>query len=140
MFAPAYFTGSRINEILSLDASAILSDRIFITVLKARKPTTREIQIIPALRQFLDAYGVPTEDYIFPAYQNSKRKTHVSRHAAHKVLNEMIDAAGDELEGVSTHSFKRSFATNLVAAGQTEAKIQRLLGHTSGKTTKCYVG
>ena len=139
VFALAYFTGSRISEILSLDTSAVQSDRIVITILKSKSKRTREIGITPGLQQFLDAYDAPTEGYLFPAYQNSQRKTHVSRQAAHKVLKQAVEAA-PELEGISTHSFRRSFATNLAKAGRTEAEIGRLLGHKTGSVTARYIG
>ncbi|MFG6105353.1 hypothetical protein U2F10_24070 [Leptothoe sp. EHU-05/26/07-4] len=71
VFAIAYFTGSRISEVLSLKISAIQSNRIIIII--------------------------------------------------------VVEAA-PELEGISTHSFRRSFATNLQKAGRTAAEIGRLLG------------
>lgn len=37
---------------------------------------------------------------MFPAYQNSKRKTHESRQAAHKVLNEVVAAAEGAIDGI----------------------------------------
>ena len=139
VFAIAYFTGSRISEVLSLDVKAIQSDRVVIAVLKARKPMTREIAIQPQLQTFLDAYDAPESGYLFPAYQNSQRKTHVSRQAAHKILKEVIESA-PELDGISTHSFRRSFATNLQKMGKSAAEISRLLGHKSTTMTARYNG
>lgn len=139
VFAIAYFTGSRISEVLSLDVDAVQSDRIVITVLKARKSMTREIAIQPQLRTFLDAYDSPENGYLFSAYQNSQRKTHVSRQAAHKVLREVVEVV-PELEGISTHSFRRSFATNLQKTGKSAAEISRLLGHKSTIMTARYIG
>ena len=43
------------------------------------------------------------------------------------------------LDGVSTHSFRRSFATNLHKQGYSLAKIARLLGHSSASMTARYV-
>ena len=139
VFALAYFTGSRISEVLSLDVNAVQNDRIVITILKSKAKRTREISLTPGLKQFLDAYDSPAEGYLFPAYQNSQRKTHVSRQAAHKVLKQTVEAA-PELEGISTHSFRRSFATNLAKAGRTEAEIGRLLGHSAQSVTARYIG
>jgi len=139
IFALAYFTGSRISEVLSLGASAVKGDRIIITILKSKSNRVREIAIMPGLQGFLDAYDAPEEGYLFPAYQNSQRKTHISRQAAHKVLNQVVEAA-PELEGISTHSFRRSFATNLAKAGRTEAEIGRLLGHAAQSMTARYIG
>lgn len=140
VFALAYFTGSRISEVLSLTADAVQRDRIIITILKSKKGSTREIKMLPMLRTILAEYGLPGEGYLFPAYQNSKRKTHLSRQAADKVMRQVIEAAGGVLEGVSTHSFRRSFATNLKRAGKTDAEIQRLLGHASATMTSRYMG
>ncbi|MGD1853988.1 MAG: tyrosine-type recombinase/integrase [Leptolyngbyaceae cyanobacterium] len=140
VFAIAYFTGSRISEVLALDVSDIQPDRIVINVLKAKVPTRREIGIQPQLRGFLNAYEFPESGYLFPAYRNSQRKTHVSRQAAHKVLNEVVAAAQGDLDGISTHSFRRSFATNLAATGRPHAEIQRLLGHKSASMTGRYIG
>jgi integrase/recombinase XerD len=61
------------------------------------------------------------------------------RRAAHKVLGEVVETV-PELDGISTHSFRRSFATNLARAGRPQAEIQRLLGHRSAVTTDRYVG
>ena len=139
VFALAYFTGSRISEVLSLDVDAIQGDRIVITILKSKQKRTREIVITPGLRSFLDAYDAPATGYLFPAYQNSQRKTHVTRQSAHRVLNEVVEAE-PELKGISTHSFRRSFATNLRKAGRTEAEIGRLLGHSAQSMTSRYIG
>ena len=139
VFALAYFTGSRISEVLSLEVQAIQGDRVVVTILKSKQSKTREIAISPGLRTFLDAYNFPTQGFLFPAYQNSRRKTHVTRQAAHKVLKAVVEDA-PELEGISTHSFRRSFATNLAKAGRSEAEIARLLGHATGSMTARYIG
>lgn len=139
VFAIAYFTGSRISEVLALDVANVQSDRIVFVRENAKTNIRREIVIQPQLRSFLDAYDVPSEGYLFPAYQNSKRGTHVSRQAAHQILRDVVGAA-PELEGISTHSFRRSFATNLAKAGRPQAEIARLLGHRAASTTSRYIG
>ena len=125
---------------LALDVANLERDRIVFVRENAKTNIRREIVIQPQLKDFLDAYKAPESGYLFPAYQNSKRKTHVSRQAAHKVLNEVIEATQGQLDGISTHSFRRSFATNLAKAGSPQAEIQRLLGHRSTTTTARYIG
>jgi len=139
VFAIAYFTGSRISEVLKLEAEDIEADRINFRKANAKTKINRQIAIQPQLQEILDSYDAPATGYLFPAYQNSQRNTHVSRQAAHKVLREVVEAA-PELEGISTHSFRRSFATNLAKSGMPQAEIQRLLGHTSSATTVRYIG
>ncbi|MEL7494196.1 MAG: site-specific integrase [Cyanobacteria bacterium J06554_11] len=140
VFAIAYFTGSRISEVLKLQVNDVEGDRITFRKENAKTKIRREIAIQPQLRDFIQAYDAPAVGYLFPAYQNSKRKTHVTRQAAHKILREVV-AAAPELEGISTHSFRRSFATNLAKAGRSEAEIGRLLGHAQGGSmTPRYIG
>jgi integrase/recombinase XerD len=140
VFAIAYFTGSRISEVLALEVADVESDRINFRKENAKTNVSRQITIQPGLAQVLASYEAPASGYLFPAYQNSKRKTHVSRQAAHKVLGQVVEAA-PELEGISTHSFRRSFATNLAKSGMPQAEIGRLLGHSTGSgTTARYIG
>lgn len=140
VFAIAYFTGSRISEVLALDVSNIQSDRIVFVRENAKTNIRREIAIQPQLQTFLESYPRPKLGYMFPAYRNSKRQTHVSRQAAHKVLSGVVAAADGMLDGISTHSFRRSFATNLAKSGRPQAEISRLLGHRSTSTTSRYIG
>ena len=140
VFAIAYFTGSRISEVLALDVGDVEPDRINFRKENAKTKVNRQISIQPGLAQVLASYDAPEDGYLFPAYQNSQRKTHVSRQAAHKVLRQVVEAA-PELEGISTHSFRRSFATNLAKSGMPQAEIGRLLGHSSsGSMTARYIG
>ncbi|MEA5449440.1 site-specific integrase [Leptolyngbya sp. CCNP1308] len=137
VFAIAYFTGSRISEVLSLDVSDIGTDRISFRRenTKTRKP--RVAMVVDALRPFLAAYDIPQAGHLFPARHNAKGSSYITRQAADLVLRDvcvMID-----LDGVSTHSFRRSFATNLHRQGYSLAKIARLLDHSSPTMTARYV-
>lgn len=136
VFAIAYFTGSRISEVLSLDASDVANDRISLRAenTKTRKP--RVATIVDALTPFLAAYDAPETGYLFPAHHNGDGG-HITRQAADKVLRDACTIVG--LDGVSTHSFRRSFATNLHNNGHSLAKIARLLGHSSASMTARYI-
>jgi integrase/recombinase XerD len=137
VFAIAYFTGSRISEVLSLEVTDIDTDRITFKRenTKTRKP--RVAMIVSSLRPFLMAYEAPKVGYQFPAGPNAKQPTHLSRQAADKVLRIACERVG--LDGVSTHSFRRSFATNLYQQGYSLAKIARLIGHSHASMTARYV-
>ncbi len=137
VFAIAYFTGSRISEVLSLEAADIGTDRITFRREKTKTRKPRVAMIVSGLRPFLDAYDAPTVGYLFPARHNAKRPTHIKRQSADQVLREACEFV--ELEGVSTHSFRRSFATNLHQQGYSLAKIARLLGHSSASMTARYI-
>jgi integrase/recombinase XerD len=137
VFAIAYFTGSRISEVLSLDVTDIDTDRITFRRenTKTRKP--RVAMIVNALKPFLVAYEAPDTGYLFPAGHNAKQPTHLTRQSADQVLRTACECV--DLDGVSTHSFRRSFATNLYQQGYSLAKIARLVGHSSASMTARYV-
>lgn len=136
VFAIAYFTGSRISEVLSFDVNDVGSDRISFRRENTKTKKPRSAIVVDALRPFLAAYDAPEAGYLFPAHHNGQGG-HVSRQAADKVLRDACELAG--LDGVSTHSFRRSFATNLHKQGYSLAKIARLLGHSSASMTARYV-
>jgi integrase/recombinase XerD len=136
VFAIAYFTGSRISEVLSLDVADVTSDRVSFRRENTKTKKPRVAMVVEQLRPFLVAYGAPQSGYLFPAHHNGQGG-HVSRQAADKVLRDACELAG--LDGVSTHSFRRSFATNLHKQGYSLAKIARLLGHSSASMTARYV-
>lgn len=121
---------------LAKDA-AVISEQLHSTKTNKR----REAYMVPALRRTLDRWeAIPKQGLLFPgrATQKNPEPEPISRQAADKVLREVCECLG--LEGVSTHSFRRSFATNLAKSGKSLASIRRLLGHADVDTTKVYVG
>ncbi len=137
IFAIAYFTGSRISEVLSLDVSDIGTDRISFRRENTKTKKPRRAMVVDGLRPFLATYDAPQSGYLFPARHNAKSNGHITRQAADLVLRDACEMIG--LDGVSTHSFRRSFATNLHKQGYSLAKIARLLGHSSASMTARYV-
>ena len=137
IFAITYFTGSRVSDVLTLDVADIGPDRISFRRenIKTKKP--RRAMVVEGLRPFLAAYDAPQSGYPFPARHNAKGGGHITRQAADLVLSDACEMIG--LDGVSTHSFRRSFATNLHKQGYSLAKIARLLDHSSPTMTARYV-
>ncbi|MFM7526995.1 MAG: tyrosine-type recombinase/integrase [Nodosilinea sp.] len=136
VFAIAYFTGSRISEVLSLDVADLEPDRISFRRQNTKTKKPRAATVVDALRPFLEEYPAPEAGYLFPAHHNGKGG-HIQRQAADLVLRQACEYIG--LDGVSTHSFRRSFATNLHRQGYSLAKIARLLGHSSASMTARYI-
>ena len=148
VFAVAYFTGARISEALTLEAKDIHDDRIIFSAKKTKTKKDRHALIHPVLRSVLTKMTIPagympdgTKGYLFPAtHHHAKRGTALTRQAAHNVLRKTCDELWGEGHGVSTHSSRRSFATNLAAAGVPPAKISKLLGHKEACVTDRYIG
>lgn len=130
------WTAGRIGECLALtwgDLNGVVTFRRANTKTK----TTRQVPTAPQLATELDAYrkawaeehGHPParDEVLFPA----KGSTHtpMSRQAADKALRQACATLG--LEGVSTHSFRRSFATGALRRGVDLPTIQKVTGHKS---------
>ncbi len=136
LWALQRWTAARIGECLALrwgDLSVVVTFRRANTKTK----TTRQVPVAPLLAAELEHYRAawaireghsPSRDEaLFPA----KGSTHtpMTRQAADKALRQTCDALG--LAGVSTHSFRRSFATGALKRGVTLPTIQKVTGHKS---------
>lgn len=136
LWAIQRWTAGRIGECLSLtwgDLNGVVTFRRATTKTK----TTRQVPTAGRLAAELEAYRsawttehghTPTrQEALFPA----KGSTHspMSRQAADKALRQTCEVLG--LEGVSTHSFRRSFATGALRRGVDLPTIQKVTGHQS---------
>ena len=136
LWAIQRWTAGRISECLSLrwgDLNGVVTYRKGNTKTK----TTRQVPTAPRLEAELKAYRAaweaehghpPTRDEaLFPA----KGSTHspMTRQAADKALRQTCEQLG--LEGVSTHSFRRSLATAAVRRGVSLNVVQQITGHKS---------
>lgn len=130
------WTAARISEALALrwaDVNGCLTYRAATTKTKR----TRQVPIVPALREALTAYRVAWEsehghppapgEALFPAAGSTT--TPQTRQAADKALRQTCSRLG--LEGVSTHSFRRSLAQSAVGRGVPLHVVQKLTGHKS---------
>lgn len=131
LFAICMFTGCRISEALQLRAEIVTQK--FITFTRATrkgKTGTQQVEIIPALRSILDDWQrsgeMPPSGYLFKSRPDSKQPF-LSRMQAHDILKAACDCVG--IEGVSTHSFRRTYITKLRDKGYSPAQIQRRTGH-----------
>jgi integrase/recombinase XerD len=128
LFAVCMFTGCRISEALQLKAEMIGGGFItFTRDTRKGKTGTQQVEIIPALQHFLDEWtDKPTAGYLFPGRRGSKQGF-MSRVAADDVLKAACARVG--IDGVSTHSFRRTYITKLRERGYSPAQIQKRTGH-----------
>jgi integrase/recombinase XerD len=140
VFSFARGSAARINEVLSLrfenvtPACIVLPKRI----VKGKKKT-REVPINDRLaeefglwkEQWERIYGRPPEgsDYLFPGRIGDTKEKHLTRWAADKALRKICKDLG--IEGVSTHSWRRTSLSNANDAGINLRVLQVLSGHSS---------
>ena len=136
LYAVMLYTACRVSEAIQLRKRDVFDNkgkvRPFILF---RKPTTkgklatREIPVIEDLRIHLEAYQPRKKTpFLFPGQLgNSRENTHLHKDSALWLLRQACKKIG--LEGISTHSFRRTALTQMSNAGIPLRVIQQISGH-----------
>ena len=127
--------GLRISDILKLRLCDIVrdGDRFRLEVVEQKTGKRRIFTVPLVIQQYIENYclrnGIQKTDTIFP----------ISERAVQKQLAIVCDYLG--FEGISTHSFRKWYATEIYKANDYDiALVQRLLQHSSAATTQRYIG
>jgi integrase/recombinase XerD len=156
----AYYTGSRISEVCSLQVADISAGKVVVRQHKTDR--TKEVVMVPQLKSAIALAQLPDSGYLFPAakwtratvkqYRIQRHRTgghhfervgerpprqHISTRAVDKALRRTCDLLG--FEGVTTHSFRRSLATHLYDAGVPLRQIMAITGHASLASLTSYL-
>ncbi|MBD2261133.1 site-specific integrase [Pseudanabaena sp. FACHB-2040] len=119
-----YYTAARIGEVLQLRAEDVKAGRIVYRASNTKTKKTRTVEITRQLKEALDAADLPRSGFLFPS---SGQSGHLTPVAFEKALKRAAGLIG--VDGVSSHSFRRSMATHLHLAGVPLRSIQRVTGH-----------
>lgn len=127
--------GLRISDILKLRPCDIIrdGDRYRLEVVEQKTGKSRVFTVPLVIQQYIENYclrnGIRRSDLMFP----------ITERAVQKQLHIVCDYLG--YEGISTHSFRKWYATEIYQAnGFDIALVQRLLQHSSASTTQRYIG
>ena len=127
--------GLRISDILKLRPCDIIrdGDRYRLEVVEQKTGKSRVFTVPLVIQQYIENYclrnGIRRSDLMFP----------ITERAVQKQLHIVCDYLG--YEGISTHSFRKWYATEIYNAnGFDIALVQRLLQHSSAATTQRYIG
>ena len=127
--------GLRISDILKLRLCDIVrdGDRYRLEIVEKKTGKSRIFTVPMVLYQYIENYclrnGIRRTDVIFP----------ITERAVQKQLAIVCDYLG--YEGVSTHSIRKWYATEIYKANEYDiVLVQRLLQHSSASTTQRYIG
>lgn len=127
--------GIRISDILKLRLADIVrdGDRYRLSIVEQKTGKARVFTVPFALYQFIRCYcldnGIAATDVIFP----------ITERAVQKQLRIVCDYLS--IPGISTHSFRKYYATEIYKNnGYNIALVQHLLQHSSSAVTQKYIG
>ena len=127
--------GLRISDILSLRLCDIVmdGDRYRLEIVEQKTGKKRIFTVPLVIQQYVENYclrnGIRRDERIFP----------ITERAVQKQLKIICDYLG--YEGISTHSFRKWYATEIYKSNGCDiALVQRLLQHSSAATTQRYIG
>ena len=145
LFGVCLYAAARINEACTLNRGDVIGLKGVRDVLVIRshntkgKQSTREIQIHPQLKEYLEEHHRTdlwsTRPYLFPGRHG---KGSIHKGSADKILRDACLKL--EIEGVSTHSFRRTALTRMSDAGVPLRHIQAISGHRTLAALERYLG
>ena len=127
--------GLRISDIVKLRLCDIVldGDRYRLEIVEQKTGKSRVFTVPLVIQQYIENYclrnGLRRDELIFP----------LTERAIQKQLKIVCDYLG--FKGISTHSFRKWYATEIYKnSGYDIALVQRLLQHSSAATTQRYIG
>lgn len=127
--------GLRISDIVNLHLADIIRDgeRYRLSIIEQKTGKARTFTVPIALYQFIRCYcldhDIAPDALIFP----------ITTRAVQKQLKMVCDYLG--FEGISTHSFRKFYATEIYKnSNYNIALVQQLLQHSSAAVTQRYIG
>ncbi len=127
--------GLRISDIVRLRLADIVNDggRFRLSIVEQKTGKERVFTVPLVIQQYIENYclrnGIGRNEVMFP----------ITTREVQKVLARVCDYLG--YEGISTHSFRKWYATEIYKNnGYDIALVQRLLQHSSAAVTQRYIG
>jgi integrase/recombinase XerD len=135
LFGFCLYSACRISEACSMLTEDVYTStgkvRDFINIRKAAtkgKLATRTIPVNPELRSLLIVWQPNAgTTYLFPGRHTSHNFRHITSDSAAVILREACRRV--DIEGVSTHSFRRTALTQMSNSGIPLRVIQQVSGH-----------
>lgn len=133
-----YYTGMRISECINLKYTDVDFDNKVIHVIGGKGCKNRDIPMSSHLKGLMEEYKYVYRTRIVSQYFFATRKTgRISSCYVNQKIKETADKLGWN-KNVSAHTLRHSFASNLIKHNVSVVNVQKLLGHSSIRTTSIY--
>jgi integrase/recombinase XerD len=142
----SFLSGMRVGEIASLRYSNIVSsdgtikNEIHLTAEQTKGNESRTVFVNDRLRKELECYistHKPTNSNSKFFYSQKSTSDGFTANTLTQYFHYLYKRVG--IDGASSHSGRRSFATNIASRGVGIRVLQRLLGHKNIQTTSVYI-
>lgn len=132
-----YGAGLRVSEAVNLKLADIDSSRMQLRVREGKGKKDRYTLLSQTNLKILREYwkGYHPGSFLFPGNRPDQPLT---ARTVQKVFEQSVKKAGIRKD-VSVHTLRHSFATHMLESGVNVYHIQRLLGHSTVKTTTVYL-
>jgi len=147
LFVLGINTGLRISDILGLklgdvkDKKGDPKDYIYLTEQKTKKQ--RKITLNKEVKKVLQIYFIKSKEYdldsyLFTSEKNDENKP-LSKVRAWQLVNDWCREVGI-MERIGCHTLRKTLGYQMRKKGIAIEVIQRIMGHSSAKTTSRYIG
>lgn len=140
IIALLYSSGIRREELLHLQLTDIDSKRMLTRITLGKGNKSREVLLaentLKLLREYYQRFYPKPAQYVFEA--GGQPGHPYSASSVGKIIKQAAKKAGIKKK-VTAHTLRHSFATHMLEQGANLKLIQRLLGHTSLRSTMVYL-
>jgi len=136
ILALLYSCSLRVSELINLRWKDIDRSRMIINIIQAKGNKDRQVGLNDKLIQLLTDYWneYKSKEYVL----NGQSSIQYSERSVGEVMKQLAAKSGIENKRIYTHLLRHTSATHMVENGVDIALIQKLLGHSSAKTTAIY--
>lgn len=138
ILALLYSCSLRVSELINLKWGHIDRSRMIINIIQAKGKKDRQVGLNDKLIELLKEYYLEYKPIIY-VLNGQGDAAQYSERSVGEVVKQLAEKAGIKNKRVYTHLLRHTSATHMVEARTDINLIQRLLGHSSVKTTSIYL-